>query len=90
MYWAPPYQSAIYCLQNDVNLEQGLEWVQASVLLKEVYWNTRVLAQLQQKLAMNNKAIATMEKAIALGGKMENAPFDFDRMKDMLTKWTAQ
>ena len=38
---------------------------------------------------MNNKsdAISTMEKAIELGNKMPNAPFDFDRMKQMLTDW---
>jgi Protein of unknown function (DUF2911) len=90
LYWEPPYQAADYCLQNDVNLEQGLEWIQASVLLKEVYWNTRVLAQLQQKLGMNSKAITTMEKAIALGAKMENAPFDFDGMKNMLAEWKSQ
>jgi len=90
LYWEPPYQAADYCLQNDVNLEQGLEWIQASVLLKEVYWNTRVLAQLQQKLGMNNKAITNMEKAIELGAKMENAPFDFDGMKNMLAEWKSQ
>jgi hypothetical protein len=32
-------------------------------------------------------AIATMEKAINLGSKMENAPFDFDNMKKMLADW---
>jgi hypothetical protein len=36
---------------------------------------------------MKNEAIATMEKAIALGGKMESAPFDFDNMKKMLEDW---
>ncbi|MCH7772258.1 MAG: DUF2911 domain-containing protein [Bacteroidetes bacterium] len=88
--WSPSFQAANYCLTNDVNLEQGLEWIQASVLLKEVYWNTRVLAQLQQKLGMNNKAITNMEKAIELGTKMENAPFDYDRMKELLVEWNAQ
>ena len=38
---------------------------------------------------MNRKkdAIAAMEKAIDYGSKMENAPFDFDNMKNLLTEW---
>jgi hypothetical protein len=38
---------------------------------------------------MNKKseAIATMEKAIEFGNKMPNAPFDFNRMKQMLADW---
>ena len=90
LYWAPPHQAANYCLTNDVNLEQGMKWIEASVLLDEVYWNTRVKAQLQNKLGMKNKAIANMEKAIELGAKMENAPFDYDRMKKLLAEWNSQ
>ena len=90
LYWAPPHQAANYCLTNDVNLEQGMKWIEASVLLDEVYWNTRVKAQLQNKLGMKNEAIANMEKAIELGAKMENAPFDYDRMKELLVEWNAQ
>jgi len=88
--WAPSFQAANYCLTNDVNLEQGMKWIEASVLLNEVYWNTRVKAQLQNKLGMKNEAIATMENSIGLGAKMENAPFDYDRMKELLAEWSAQ
>ena len=88
--WAPSFQAANYCLTNNVNLEQGMKWIEASVLLDEVYWNTRVKAQLQNKLGMKDEATATMYKAIELGGKMESAPFDYDRMKGLLTEWSAQ
>jgi hypothetical protein len=36
---------------------------------------------------MKNESVATMEKAIALGSKMEEAPFDYDNMKKMLEDW---
>jgi len=88
--WAPSFQAANYCLTNDVNLEQGMKWIEASVLLNEVYWNTRVKAQLQNKLGMKNEAIATMENSIGLGAKMENAPFDYDRMKELLAEWKSK
>jgi len=88
--WLPSFQAANYCLTNNVNLEKGMKWIEASVLLEEVYWNTRIKAQLQNKLGMKNEAIATMKKAIELGSKMEEAPFDYDRMKGLLADWSAK
>lgn len=85
--WSPTFQAAQYCLNANINLEEALNWIEASCLINEVYWNTRVKAQLQYKLGMKDEAIATMEKAIELGGKMESAPFDYDNMKKMLAEW---
>ena len=85
--WSPTFQAAQYCLTNNTNLEEAYKWIEASCLISEVYWNTRVKAQIQNKLGMKNDAIATMEKAIALGSKMEDAPFDYDNMKKMLEDW---
>jgi hypothetical protein len=88
--WVPSFQAANYCLTNDVNIEDGLRWIEASVLLDEVYWNTRVKAQLLNKLGIKTEAIANMEKAIELGAKMDNAPFDYDTMKELLAEWKSQ
>jgi len=85
--WSPTFQAAQYCLSANINLEEALRWIEASCLMSEVYWNTRVKAQIQYKLGMKNEAIATMEKSIDLGSKMESAPFDYDNMKKMLAEW---
>lgn len=78
---------ATYCLENNIDIEEGFKWIQASSLINENYWNTRILAQYYGKMNKKTEAITTMEKAIELGGKMPNAPFDFDRMKQMLADW---
>jgi len=88
--WVPTFQAANYCLQNDVALEEGLNWIEASVLIKEVYWNTRIKAQLLEKLGKKSEAIAAMQKAIKLGAEMENEPFDYERMTGLLAKWESQ
>ena len=85
--WSPTFQAAQYCLTANINLEEALSWIEASCLINEVYWNTRVKAQLQYKLGIKDEAISTMEKAIDLGSKMESTPFDYDNMKKMLTEW---
>ena len=85
--WSPSFQAAQYCLNANINLEEALKWIEASCLINEVYWNTRVKAQIQYKLGNKDSAISTMEKAIDFGSKMEDAPFDFDNMKKMLADW---
>ena len=85
--WSPTFQAAQYCLNKNTNLEEALKWIEASCLISEVYWNTRVKAQIQNKLGMKSESITTMERAIALGSKMEEAPFDYDNMKKMLEDW---
>jgi hypothetical protein len=85
--WNQLMAGATYCLENNTNLEEGFKWIQASSLINENYWNTRILAQYYGKMNKKTEAIATMEKTIELGGKMSNAPFDFDRMKQMLADW---
>lgn len=85
--WSPAFQAAQYCLTTNTNLDEALRWIEASCLLNEVYWNTRVKAQIQNKLGMKKEAISTMEKAIDLGSKMQSPPFDFDNMKSMLADW---
>lgn len=85
--WNQLMAGATYSLEQNTNFEEGFKWIQASSLINENYWNTRILAQYYGKMNKKPEAIATMEKAIELGGKMPNAPFDFDRMKQMLADW---
>ena len=85
--WGSLMSAANYCLQQNVNLDEGFKWIQASTLIDENYWNLRVLAQYFAKMNKKSDAITTMEKAIDLGSKMENPPFDFENMKKMLTGW---
>lgn len=85
--WNQLMSAANYSLEQNTNLEEGFKWIQASTLINENYWNTRILAQYYGKMNKKSEAISTMEKAIELGGKMPNAPFDFDTMKQMLADW---
>jgi Protein of unknown function (DUF2911) len=85
--WSSLMSAANYCLQQNINMDEGIKWIQASTLIDENYWNLRVLAQYFAKMDKKSDAIATMEKAIDLGSKMETQPFDFENMKKMLAGW---
>lgn len=85
--WNQLMAAATYNLEQNISLDEGFRWIQASTLINENYWNTRVLAQYYGKMNKKSEAIATMEKAIEMGSKMQNPPFDFERMKQMLADW---
>ena len=88
--WGLSFRAANYCLNNDVDLKKGLEYATLSTSVKEVYWNTRVKAQLEAKLGQKDVAIKTMSQAIKLGKAMEDAPFDFERMQGLLAEWQGK
>lgn len=85
--WGSLMAAANYCLQQNNNIEEGYKWIQASALIDENYWNSRILAQYFAKMEMKDEAVMTMEKAIEMGSQMEEPPFDFDNMKKMLAEW---
>jgi hypothetical protein len=85
--WNQLMAAATYSLEQNINLDEGFKWIQASILINENYWNTRIIAQYYDKMNKKSDAIFAMEKAIGFGSKMQSAPFDFDRMKQMLADW---
>ena len=85
--WNELMSAATYCMDNNINMEEGFNWIQASTLIDKNYWNTRILAQYYAKMDKKSQAIAEMENAVKLGSLMPNAPFDFDRIKKMLADW---
>lgn len=85
--WSDLTSAATYCLRNNINLEEGFRWIQAAELINENYWDQRIKAQYLAKLNKKDEAVATMEKAIEYGSKLQPIPFDFDNMKKLLAEW---
>ncbi|OGU41820.1 MAG: hypothetical protein A2315_02495 [Ignavibacteria bacterium RIFOXYB2_FULL_35_12] len=85
--WGTPFQAAQYCLINNVNLDEAVKWIEASTLLNENYWNMRIKARLLEKLGRKNEAVSIMERAIEIGNRMKDKPFDFEQMQKMLSDW---
>lgn len=85
--WGELMAAATYCLQNNINLDEGYKWIEASTLINENYWNQRIKAQYLERMDKKKEAIAVMEKAIEYGSMMKNEPFDFDNMKKLLAEW---
>jgi len=67
--WEAWHQAARYCLYRELELEQGLEWVNHSLngffASKEVYDNLRTKAGLLEKLDSTTEAKLVLDKALA-------------------------
>lgn len=87
--WGTPMQAANYCLQNNIDLDKGLKWINISTMINENYWNTRIKARFLEKTGKKEEAIALMEKALEMGKKMEQKPFDYDQMEKLLAEWKS-
>jgi len=85
--WNTPFQAAQYCLNNNINLDEAIKWIEASILMNENYWNMRTKARLLEKVGRKNEAVSTMERAIEIGNGMKDKPFDFEQMQKLLTDW---
>ena len=85
--WSTPFQAAQYCLNNNVNLDEAIKWIEASTLMNENYWNMRIKARLMEKAGRKNEAVSIMERAIEIGNEMEDKPFDFEQMQKLLSDW---
>ncbi|NIS39133.1 DUF2911 domain-containing protein [Candidatus Saccharibacteria bacterium] len=84
--WGTAYSCASYCLESGKNLEEGLEWVNKSISIKENYLNLSAKAKLLAKLGRQQDAIAAAEKAIKVGKASEDGP-DTAEMENLLSEW---
>lgn len=66
--WQNIQAAAQYCLQNDTNLEEALQWAQTAVVApfigQENFSTLQTLGQVQAKLGKSAEAQATMAKAL--------------------------
>jgi tetratricopeptide (TPR) repeat protein len=62
-YWQPFNQAAAYCLQNDINLDEGMKWADKSISISKTFSNLRVKAGLLNKLGKTEEASKLIDDA---------------------------
>jgi tetratricopeptide (TPR) repeat protein len=63
-FWQGWHQAANYCLQNDINHEEAMQWIERSISMNENFSNLRVKAGLVEKAGNKEKADKLLAKAI--------------------------
>ncbi|MCP5104096.1 MAG: DUF2911 domain-containing protein [bacterium] len=63
-FWRGPYGAAKYCLDNNVNLEEALKWVEKSIGMKENFLNVELKAKLLDKTGKKLEAVKARQRAM--------------------------
>lgn len=73
-FWGAWNQAAGYCLQNDINLEEAVEWADRSVGIERRFTNLSTKSQLLTKLGREAEAQEIVQAALELGngGELHN------------------
>lgn len=69
--WIGWNQAANYCATNNVELEQGLQWVQTSIQNQENFTNNNTKSQLLTKLGREEEAKAALERGLTKATALE-------------------
>lgn len=82
-----PLQAAMFCLDNNVNLDEVGAWIERSIAVKESMYNVLAKARLQAAQGKKADAIATAKRAIAVG-KAANANADTAMADGLIAEWS--
>ncbi len=88
--WSTPLSYASYIFNNDMDVNEGLKWIDYSTAVQENYWNLRMKARLLHKAGKKGEAILAMDKAMRIAEGLSSAPFDLEDMKKLLKDWKNQ
>jgi len=84
-----PYRAAAFCLQNEVNLDEAITWLDRSIAIKATYGNLGAKARYLAKKGDVKGAITTATKAIE-AGKAADPKMDATSLEKLIAEWKAK
>jgi hypothetical protein len=87
--WQTPWRCASLVYHNNLNMEEGMQWVEMSTKVKSHYLNESLYAKYLASFDRYADAITHAQKAIELGKNAEN-PFDTRPTEKLLAEWQAE
>jgi hypothetical protein len=88
--WEELYDAANYCLQNNVELDQGKAWLEKSLGEEKNYWNMSLKARYLALDGQYDGARQVMEDALIMGKNLDRRPFNYQEMESLLKEWKNQ
>lgn len=83
-------QAASFALQNKLNVEEAMGWLDQSIKIKETMGNVGLKARTLAEQGKTAEAIAAGEKAIQLGKDAKANPQAIANMEKLVAEWKAK
>jgi hypothetical protein len=87
--WQTPYRAASYCLQNDLNTDEAVRWLEKSIGIKATYANLGAKARYLAKKGDLAAAIETGSEAISVG-KAADPKTDTSALEKLIAEWKTK
>jgi hypothetical protein len=84
--WRTSYRAAVFCLDNNVGLDEAKAWIDKSVAIKETMANLSAKARLLALQGQKADAIAMAKKAIQVG-KAADPKADTSTVEKLIADW---
>ena len=82
--------AANYALQNKINTEEAMQWLDQSIKIKETFNNLSIKARTLAEQGKTAEAIATGEKAIQVGKAANADPINLAAMEKRIAEWKSK
>ena len=84
-FWQGWNQAAAWCLRNDVNVDEALEWSKRSVGMAETFQNLRVRAALLEKKGDAKTAQALRDKSLKIATEVDLNAYGYQLLGEKKT-----
>ena len=88
--WRSRMQAAGFALQNKLNVEEAMQWLDQSIKIKETLNNVGLKARVLAEQGKTAEAIMAGEKAIQLGKEAKENPQAIASMEKLVADWKAK
>lgn len=88
--WKELLEAANYCLDNNVSLDEGRKWIDASLSEEKNYWNMTTKAKYLAHDGQYDGARKIMDDALKAGKEQEKPPYNIEEMEKLLKEWKNQ
>ncbi len=83
-------QAANYALQNKIDTEEAMTWLDQSIKIKETIGNLGLKARVLAEQGKTAEAITLGERAIAVGKEAKANPTNISNMEKLVAGWKAK
>jgi hypothetical protein len=88
--WREPLRYVGYALQNDVLLEDALEWINRSLEIEEHFTNLRLKANVLAALDQYSAAVETGNAALSTAESMTETPDGVEELRGQMENWKSE
>jgi hypothetical protein len=88
--WQSRMQAANFAIQNKLNTDEAMQWLDQSIKIKETFNNMGLRARVLAEQGKTAEAVAAGERAVQLGKEAKADPISIASLEKLVAEWKAK